>query len=378
MISKFRELVAPAPGRALQRVNADLWPLLQATAAATLSWALATQIDDHPDAFFAPIAAVIALNTERGERGINALRLLSGVFIGIITAELTLISPGGTYARLALATFVATTAARAVGGTRIVMGQAAASAILTVVTAAGEGGINRLVDASIGAGVALVFTQILFSPEPIALLRRAESAALVGLADGLQLTAQALERDDDELAQRAVNTLRSVRDDLTELARIRKASGRVVRHSLAWRSRAAPVVRETENAGHLDLLGGSCLMLARTTTVLDLTERRRLAPKVQELADAIAGVAKDPGDRASRQSAADRSIDLVRSPLDQRDQGRATFAAAVAVQMAAIDVMVFSGVDLEVAARAVDEGTGKRPVVAPPVRRQPFRFKRRD
>jgi hypothetical protein len=31
-----------------------------------------------------------------------------------------------------------------------------------------------------------------------------------------------------------------------------------------WRSQVTPVVRESENAGHLDLLGGSCLMLART------------------------------------------------------------------------------------------------------------------
>ena len=49
----------------------------------------------------------------------------------------------------------------------------------------GEAGFQRLVDALIGAGVALVFTQIRFSPEPVALLRRAEAAALADMADGL-------------------------------------------------------------------------------------------------------------------------------------------------------------------------------------------------
>ncbi|MGE5763049.1 MAG: hypothetical protein ACM3ZF_03935 [Mycobacterium leprae] len=74
--------------------------------------------------------------------------------------------------------------------------QAAASAILTVTAAGGEVGPQRLVDALIGAGVALVFSQILFSPKPIALVRRAEASALARIADGLERAARALERCD--------------------------------------------------------------------------------------------------------------------------------------------------------------------------------------
>jgi hypothetical protein len=95
------------------------------------------------------------------------------------------------------------------------------------------------------------------------LRRRAEAAALADMADALGLTARALEGDDDELADRAMSKLRDLRDRLAELSRTRRASSRVVRHSLRWRTRMAPVVRERENAGHLDLLGGSCLMLTR-------------------------------------------------------------------------------------------------------------------
>jgi hypothetical protein len=368
---------AAAFTRAATRVKDDIWPLLQATAAATIAWAIARTLRDHPDPFFAPIAAVIAMNAERGERGINALRLLSGVFIGIIIAELTLESLGDGYGRLALATVVAMMAARAMGGARIVVAQAAAGAILTVVTSGGEGGIDRLIDASIGAGVALVFTQILFSPEPVALLRRAESGALTGVAEGLHLTALALEHGDEELAERAIATLRGVRDRLSDLSRARKASGRVVRHSLAWRSRSAPVVRETENAGHLDLLGSSCVMLARTTTVLDEAERRGVAPSVQELAAAIGEVAKDPGDRNARQSTADRALDLIRKPFKVETMTPEIDAAYVALRMVATDVMVFAGVDQEVAEAAVQQGTGEIPVVSPPhARRLPFGLKR--
>jgi uncharacterized membrane protein YgaE (UPF0421/DUF939 family) len=60
-----------------------------------------------------------------------------------------------------------------------VIAQAAAGAILTVAVANGEAGTQRLV----GVGVALLFTQVLFSPEPLALLRRAEAAALADMAE---------------------------------------------------------------------------------------------------------------------------------------------------------------------------------------------------
>ncbi|MEV5830558.1 hypothetical protein AB0L25_33835 [Spirillospora sp. NPDC052242] len=39
--------------------------------------------------FFAPIAAVVALNAVRGRRGVNALHLLTGVILGIGVGELT-------------------------------------------------------------------------------------------------------------------------------------------------------------------------------------------------------------------------------------------------------------------------------------------------
>ena len=93
-------------------------------------------------------------------------------------------------------------------------------------------------------------------------------------------------------------------------------SSRVVRHSLRWRTQMAPVVRERENASHLDLLGGSCLMLTRTAVTMSLPERRGLAPGVRELAAAIGNLARAPGDRLTRQRAADRALDL--TPLGHR------------------------------------------------------------
>src|SRR4051794_40123479 len=118
--------------RAASRLAAGAWPLLQGTAAATAAWVLAKYVFGHEEPFFAPVAAVIALNTSVGERGLNAVRLLQGVFAGIAVGEITLVVLQGGYGSLALATFVAMAVALVLGGARITVAQAAVGAILTV------------------------------------------------------------------------------------------------------------------------------------------------------------------------------------------------------------------------------------------------------
>ena len=112
---------------------------------------------------------------------------MQGVFVGIAAGEVTLLLLGAGVVDLALATLAAVLVARSLGESRIVVAQAAVGAFLTVALADGEAGLYRAADALVGTGVALVFSQLLFSPEPLAILRRAESAALAELADALAL-----------------------------------------------------------------------------------------------------------------------------------------------------------------------------------------------
>jgi Fusaric acid resistance protein-like len=370
--------------RRLRRTVRAAVPLVQLTAAATAAWVIALQFGGHDEPFFAPMAVVVALSSPLGERGSNAVRLLAGVMIGIAAGELTVLTLGGGYGRLALATFAAMALARVIGGPRLVMVQAAAGAILTVAAADGEAGVHRLIDAAIGAGVALVFSQVLLSPEPVALVRRAAVDALARMAEALTFAAQALERRDDNLANNAMNLLRDQHDSLGELARLRKASGRVARHSAIWRSRIEPAVRENENAGHLDLLGASCLLLVRAVAADPVATSDRvacatLAPSIQRLADALKEMAADPGDQVTRQAAADHALAVAQSLSDAYPSEDPAFAAAVlAVQMVSVDVLVVAGVDPDEAAGAVRRGTDEFRVPAPPrTPRLPFASERR-
>jgi hypothetical protein len=343
----------------------DVWLLVQATAAATLAWVIAHYLVQHREPFFAPVAALVSLNVSLGERGLNALRLLGGVALGIIVAESTLLLLGGGYGSLAFATFLALVIARALGGARIVLNQAAISAILTIAVANGEVGYQRLTDALIGAGVALVFTQLIFSPEPLRLLRRVEANALEGMAIALDLTAQAI-TGDQTLADRAIDSLRDVRDGLAELARMRRVSARVARHSLVWRGHVAPVVQETEDAGHLDLLGSSCLLLTRMSIGVT-TPDQQLARCVRALSETLADLSQQPGDRARRQRAVDRSLQiLAETGAASTEPDPRLTAALTAVRMAVIDLLLFVGVDPGDIRAATTEDAREQPQLEAP------------
>ena len=111
----------------------------------------------------------------------------------------------------------------------------------------------------------------------------------------------------------------------------------------------------------------------------DKAWRRRLAPRVRELSDALDDVAGTPGDRSSRQKAADQALDVARrlNTGDVPTDAEGT-AAIVALRTAATDLMIFAGVEADKADAAVREGTGEFSVPAPPSpSRTPLGLRRR-
>ncbi|RKS73448.1 fusaric acid resistance family protein [Actinomadura pelletieri DSM 43383] len=342
---------------AAHRVAVDGWIVVQATLGAGVAWSIATYLLEHPAPFFAPIAAIIALIANLGERGVNAIRLILGVILGLVIGDLVLITIGSGFGVMAVAVFTALAIARLVTDQPLVAVQAAFSAILVVAVGDMASGLERLVDALIGTGVALVFTQLLFPPEPISLMRRAEKSALTAVAGGLATAARAIAEDDDDLRGRAVGELRQVRDRLTELRRAGRASTNVTRRTLGWRARATVVVQENENAEHLDLLADSCLMLTRLVASAPSDTRRKVRQPVHDLADVIAALARALGDVRTRQDAANRALELASctAALDQSADADLALLAH-SLRMVATDIITFAGVDPDEATEAVREG----------------------
>ena len=326
------------------RLTENFWPIVHAVVAGTVAWLLAKNLTATRMPFFAPIAAVIALNASASERGANAVRLLLGVVIGILVGELTIALLGTGYRALAFAIGLAMALAIVVNFARLVIGQAAVSAML-IVTFAEEASLHRLADALIGAGVALIISQLLFPVRVVAILRRAEANALAEMARMLDDTGRALARDDDSSTEETVDRLGGLSQPIANLTQTRESSRRTVRSSSIRLGDLEPITREDEHVDRLIYLGESCLTLARTTAAMSTEERQRFAPMVREIAEALDMLAKDLNNQATRQRAVDRALEAAR-PFGGRptDDDPLTVSTHLAVMLVATDIILFAGI----------------------------------
>ena len=202
-----------------QRARANLGSgvlgqLAQAAAAAGISWELALQLPNHGQPFFAPIAAAIALGAERGTRGRQAIRMMTGVAVGILVGAAILALAGAGAWQIVVGSGVALVITTGAGAPLMVRNQAAASAILIV--ALHKPGPNlavqRLEDALIGGAVAILIARFLLPIDPIPLVRDAARDLREQLAAALDDAAEALAAHDRKRAETAVERIWGIDD----------------------------------------------------------------------------------------------------------------------------------------------------------------------
>ncbi|MCF3165985.1 MULTISPECIES: aromatic acid exporter family protein [Streptomyces] len=339
---------------AWSRVKGNLWPVLQQSAAAALSWWIAGTVFDHHVPLFAPIATLVALNTPVGGRGTNAVRVMSGVIAGVVVGQAAFRLLGHGDGAVGAAVLCALLVALLIDGERITMAQAAVGAVISV-AAGQQAGIDRVLDALLGAGVALVFSQVLFPPHPFTLLRRAEADTLKGLGRALELTARTLDASADEREDQPWRELRPVYTLLDDLGHTRDDAIAVARRTPRWRGRREPIRREIAATRHLDLLGNSCLTLIRGATILDPVHRKAFAATVRGLSGVLDALGEARGSHVVFQHAARRTLDIVR---DAPERGSAVpVAVGESVRLVAADILVFAGADADEAERTVRDGS---------------------
>ena len=199
---------------------AVLGRIVQSALAAGIAWELALQIPGHGQPFFAPIAAVIALGADRGRRGRQAIDMMVGVTVGILLGAAIVAVAGAGAWQLVVATAVALVLATAVAAPPVVRIQAAASAILVVALhrPGANLAVQRLIDAAIGGGLAIVLARVLFPVDPLALVRDEARGLRRRLADALELAAGALEKGDRARAREAMRVLDSIDEHRLEEA----------------------------------------------------------------------------------------------------------------------------------------------------------------
>jgi uncharacterized membrane protein YgaE (UPF0421/DUF939 family) len=207
--------VLPEVGRRLAsrpgRLVLNGWAILQTAVAAGLAYFLAAMVLGNEQPFFAPVAAVVTLGLSFGERGRRALEVALGVVVGLAVADIIVRLIGVGAAQIGVVVALAMAAAVLVGERRLLVNQAAISAILVVALQHPDAGFSpdRFFNALLGSGVALTISY-LFPANPERLVERAAEPIFQELSAVLEEVAAALEEDDREKAEAVLGRAREL------------------------------------------------------------------------------------------------------------------------------------------------------------------------
>ncbi|NML54094.1 aromatic acid exporter family protein [Streptomyces sp. R302] len=361
---------------AWERARGQLWPVAQQGVACGLSWWVARILFDHHVPLFAPIATLVALNTQLGGRGTNAVRVVFGVVCGVLIGQAAYVLLGRTAGAVAVgcAVLVALLAALVLDGERVTMAQAGVSAVIAV--ASGQlAGIERIEDVLVGAAVALIFSQLLFPVHPLKLLRRAENAALRGLARLLRLGVRGHGGDPEEVLPLESRTLYQL---LRDVDQARTDMVNVARRTPRWRLHRGSVQAMSKAALRLGMLGNSCLLLARLAAEPGPGTEGPLDAGIQELADVLETYAAAAPDAPARHRCVRSALAVAaRFPAEadtrngadtsngasaRQEAGTRAEAARLALGLSVRDLLVVVGVSEEEAERAVREHATDAPL----------------
>jgi uncharacterized membrane protein YgaE (UPF0421/DUF939 family) len=228
-LRELRDDIAPQAARrsrASLRRRVDRWRdriffIAQCALAAGVAWALARYAVGHPQPFFAPVAAMVALGFSFGQRLRRVAEVMVGVAVGVGVGDLFVRFFGTGVAQIIFVVALAMSVAVLLGAGTLMTTQAGVqAAIVTTLLPNPGAGFSRWIDAALGGVVALAAATI----APAAAIRRPRQQAtdvLNELAEILIETADGLRNKDEKAVTDALRRARaseSMLDDLRSAA----------------------------------------------------------------------------------------------------------------------------------------------------------------
>jgi uncharacterized membrane protein YgaE (UPF0421/DUF939 family) len=354
---------------------------VQVAMAIALSWLLATEVFGFEDAFFAPIAAVIVLNTP-AQRGRRAAEIVVGVATGIAVADLLVIVIGTGAWQLVLVAVLAMVATTAAGGGPIVRAQATVAAILVVTLQPPTIDLipYRFFHAAIGGATALLITALLPSA-PERQLERAAGPLFEDLAATLTDVARALRNDDLHLAQRALARARELDAEVDELRGSIEVAAETARLAPHKRDRRELVGSYADAVEQLDLAVRDTRVLARSAVALmrNLGDADgappELADAILDLADGVRALGEQMTEGAPPEVTRSHAGDAAARTRGLFPDARALAVSRVVGQIRStgIDLLRGSGLEIEEAQRTLYHAPTPEPRNGPGRRHGPPR-----
>ena len=267
-LSAVRTAAHTAGTAAFERLRSLWFTIAQTSVASALAWYIAADLLKHPQPFFAPIASAVCLSISNVLRAQRAVQMIIGVSLGIWMGAGVQRLIGTGVVQIGIAVLLALCVAAMVGQNFIGQGmmfvnQTVVSSILVLALYHNGPVSERIDDALIGGGIAIVFAILLFPANPLRVLSRARD----GVVEALQ---QVLSRTADLAAGRRVAehdwplpAVDRVHEKLGDLLQARATARQVVRMSpRRWRMRGT-FQGADHQAVHVALLASSVLQLAR-------------------------------------------------------------------------------------------------------------------
>lgn len=280
--------------------------IAQLAVACTAAWLVAYSLLDHPQPFFAPIAAVLALAGGVGQRRHAVLELVVGVAIGVAIGELLLSVIGRGTWQLLMVVLLAAVAAVVSGLGRLALMQAVNSAVLMSVIVPAQGGtgapaVNRFLDAIVGGIVGLAVVALVPS-NPLRRVEAEVTSLLSELAGVLERLSTSVRQHDPGQAWTALQQARAMQPQIESAGDTLSNAVEVSRVSpMRWRQR-----------DHLDLYTGSWRSIDNA-----VRDARVLARRVETMLRREVEVPEGLGAAISDLA---RAVHMFSSELSERDQ----------------------------------------------------------
>ena len=265
--------------------------LLQTGVAAGLAWFVAHDLLHHRSAFFAPVAAVIALGFAPGNRTRRAIEIVIGVGVGIAVADLLVTAIGRGPFQVGFVVLIACSSAILLGGGALVVSQAASSAVIVATVSASSGGImqTRFADAMVGGSIGLAVLAVV-PRNPARAVRQAAKPLFEELAGTLEDVAAGLEALDFAVTMQALERARGLDELVAALQNAIELARETVRIAPSqWHERGR-VERAASAAPHLGFAVRNVRVLARAAlraVELEPAIPPRLIGSVRSLAEGV-------------------------------------------------------------------------------------------
>ncbi|MFM9077499.1 MAG: FUSC family protein [Solirubrobacterales bacterium] len=362
---RFREDLGRAARDGLAEISLRRWRILQVALSAGVAWLVATEVFGHDQAFFAPISAVIVLGLTVRQRGRRAFELALGVAIGIGIADLIVLGTGTGPWQVALVVGLAVTVALFLGGGRILVNQAAVSAVLVAALPVPDlaESLNRFLDAAIGGGIALA-ANALFPADPVLIGRKRIKPLLSDLAGILDRVAASLASGSESGAEEVLEEARALDPAVREMKMAVEAGRETVRMAPTRRSASGTVGRFETASEPIDLMVRDTRVLARGAVRANslgehvpdsvIESIRLLSESVRQLDHYLAG---REGRRDSRDTAVEAAA-LATASLEETSNLAAS-AIVAQVRASALDILTGLGIDHDEARRRLRAARGE-------------------